>query len=215
MCLEITVQWEVTLGPKSAAATGAVFSGPVVSLWPYRLYSPPGSSVHGILQVRILEWVAIPSSRGSSWPRNGIWVSCISYIGRQVLNHYAPWKALCWWLVATHPGFTFLPLFTLGRFCPFCLKDSVSLSLHTINLSSLKHSLYIRWVTGLAMFFHLWTQWCPCKQSLFRGTWLQERPWDMVFRPYHRVTRCFPRWWSRQKGAGLPVCLGCFSWRVT
>ena len=32
--------------------------------------SPPGSSVHGILQARILEWVAIPFSRGSSWPRN-------------------------------------------------------------------------------------------------------------------------------------------------
>ena len=29
-------------------------------------YSPPGSSVHGILQARILEWVAMPSSRGSS-----------------------------------------------------------------------------------------------------------------------------------------------------
>ena len=29
-------------------------------------YSPPGSSVHGILQVRILEWVVVPSSRGSS-----------------------------------------------------------------------------------------------------------------------------------------------------
>ena len=29
-------------------------------------YSPPGSSVHGILQARILEWVAISSSRGSS-----------------------------------------------------------------------------------------------------------------------------------------------------
>ena len=31
-------------------------------------YSPPGSSVHGILQARILEWVATPSSRGSSEP---------------------------------------------------------------------------------------------------------------------------------------------------
>ena len=31
---------------------------------------PPGSSVHGILQARILEWVAMPSSRGSSQPRN-------------------------------------------------------------------------------------------------------------------------------------------------
>ena len=33
-------------------------------------FSPPGSSVHGILQARILEWVAIPSSRRSSQPRN-------------------------------------------------------------------------------------------------------------------------------------------------
>ena len=32
--------------------------------------SPPGSSVHGILQARTLEWVAISSSKGSSWPRN-------------------------------------------------------------------------------------------------------------------------------------------------
>ena len=32
--------------------------------------SPPGSSVHGTLQARILEWVATPSSRGSSQPRD-------------------------------------------------------------------------------------------------------------------------------------------------
>ena len=40
--------------------------------------SPPGSSVHGILQAKILEWVAIPFSRGSSRPRNWIWVSFIA-----------------------------------------------------------------------------------------------------------------------------------------
>ena len=33
-------------------------------------YSPPGSSVHGILQAKIVEWVAIPFSRGSSRPRD-------------------------------------------------------------------------------------------------------------------------------------------------
>ena len=37
-----------------------------------------GSSVHGILQARILEWVAMPSSRGSSWPRGWTRVSCIA-----------------------------------------------------------------------------------------------------------------------------------------
>ena len=39
--------------------------------------SPPGSSVHGILQARILEWVAISFSRGSSQPKNRTQVSCI------------------------------------------------------------------------------------------------------------------------------------------
>ena len=39
-------------------------------------YSLPDSSVHGILQARILEWVAIPFSSRSSWPRDQTWVSC-------------------------------------------------------------------------------------------------------------------------------------------
>ena len=38
--------------------------------------SPTGSSVHGILQARILEWVVIPFSRGSSRPRDQDQVSC-------------------------------------------------------------------------------------------------------------------------------------------
>ena len=55
--------------------------------------SPPGSSVHGILQARILEWVAISSSRGSSPARDWIRVFYVSCIGRQVLYHWlAPWK---------------------------------------------------------------------------------------------------------------------------
>ena len=40
--------------------------------------SPPGSSVHEILQARILEWVVIPFSRGSSQPWGQTWVSCIT-----------------------------------------------------------------------------------------------------------------------------------------
>ena len=56
-----------------------------LTLWDPVDYSPWGSSVHGISQARILEWVAISSSRGSSWPRNGTHVSCISCIGRWIL----------------------------------------------------------------------------------------------------------------------------------
>ena len=47
--------------------------------------SSPGSFVHGFLQTRILEWVAMPSSRGSSQPRDRTFVSCVSCIGRWVL----------------------------------------------------------------------------------------------------------------------------------
>ena len=50
-------------------------------------YSLPDSSVHGILPARILEWVAIPSSRGSSWPRDQTCISYVSCTGRQVLYH--------------------------------------------------------------------------------------------------------------------------------
>ena len=59
---------------------------------PWTDRTPPGSSVHGILQARILEWAAMPSSGGSSWPRNR---SCVSCTGRWVLHHWATWEA-CW-----------------------------------------------------------------------------------------------------------------------
>ena len=40
--------------------------------------SSPSSSIHGIFQARVLEWVAISFSRGSSWPRDRTQVSCIA-----------------------------------------------------------------------------------------------------------------------------------------
>ena len=49
--------------------------------------SPPGSSVYGIFQARILEWVTISYSRGSSWPRDQTHVFCASCIGKQILYH--------------------------------------------------------------------------------------------------------------------------------
>ena len=51
--------------------------------------SRPGSSVQGIFQARILEWVAISFSRGSSQLRDWTHVSCVSYVGRQILYHWA------------------------------------------------------------------------------------------------------------------------------
>ena len=56
----------------------------------------PGSSVHGIFQARILGWIAISSSRGSSQPRNQNCVSCISCIDRFFFFFYQLhlWEAL-------------------------------------------------------------------------------------------------------------------------
>ena len=83
------------------------------SWWMWR----PGSSVLGISQERILEWVAISFSRGSSWPRDWTWVFCIT--GRffttwgtrephleacRILN--LPWKAVALAVVLPPPHFT-------------------------------------------------------------------------------------------------------------
>ena len=52
---------------------------------------PPVSSVHGILQTKVLEWVAMPSSGESFWPRDLTCMSHVSYVScidRRVLYHY-------------------------------------------------------------------------------------------------------------------------------
>ena len=68
--------------------SGACYGCSVMSLCNPMDCNLPGSPVHGILQARILEWVAIPFSRGSSWPMDQ---TCISCIGRWVLYHLNHW----------------------------------------------------------------------------------------------------------------------------
>ena len=53
----------------------------------------PSSSIHGILQERILEWVTISYYRDSSQLRDWTSISCISCIGRQILYHWDTWEA--------------------------------------------------------------------------------------------------------------------------
>ena len=63
------------------------------TLWDLMDCGLPGSSVCGIFQARILEWVAISSSRGSSRPRDWTRVSWVFCIGRWVLYHCTTWEA--------------------------------------------------------------------------------------------------------------------------
>ena len=75
--------------------------------------SPPGCFVHGILQTRILQWVAMLSSRGPSWPRDQTCVCCISCLGRQILYHWATWEA------CLYSNAFFIPNPSEQVFCPF------------------------------------------------------------------------------------------------
>ena len=81
-----------SLAPESRVNVGVLFSCSVVSdsfATPMG-YSPPGSSVHGISQARILQWVAISSSRGSSQNRDQTRVSCTAG------GFFTTWEACLW-----------------------------------------------------------------------------------------------------------------------
>ena len=62
------------------------------TLWDTMDYSPPGSSVHEISQARILEWIVMPSSRGSSQSRDRTHVSCISCTAGRFFTTEPPGK---------------------------------------------------------------------------------------------------------------------------
>jgi len=89
--------------------------------------SQPGFSVLEISQARILEWVAISSSRGSSKPRDGNHGSWVSFTARHILYHWATWEALflniyfcsiptlCFWRKAWQSTPVFLPGVSHGK----------------------------------------------------------------------------------------------------
>ena len=85
------------------------------SLWLQRLW-PSSSSVHGILQARILEWVAIFFSRGSSQPRGWTWISHIA--GRFFLPSEPPGKPPLGWKSRSSDRFDFI-------YCRWWLQPSV------------------------------------------------------------------------------------------
>ena len=79
--------------------------------------SPPGSSVHGILQARILEWVTIPFSRDSSQPRDQTHVSCIA--GR-FFTVWATWEATS---LSLRPYLIGLLILSQEISCSLCSKS--------------------------------------------------------------------------------------------
>ena len=110
------------------------------TLWDPMDCSPPGSSVHGIFQARILEWVAFSFSRGSSRPRDQTQVSCIS---RQIPYHWTtPKKRLLGGIpslsslkgnhFSSRQQFPFLWLKSLSKSSPTCtsIREAPFLKTH-------------------------------------------------------------------------------------
>ena len=113
------------------------------------------SSDHGILQARILEWVAIPFFGGSSPPRGQTCVSWVSWIGRRILSHWITWEAItsslnpfCRGKIGTHislatslgPFHSLLPSpgnawpLSLACLLSFCLLQLLSFPPHLLPL---------------------------------------------------------------------------------
>ena len=103
-----------------------------LTLCDYMDCSPPDSSVHGILQGRILEWVAIPFSRGSSQLRDQIPVSHIAgrfftvWATRQAQNYHMTKQLHYWAYILRKPHFFFfLILFLLYFTLQYCIGFAI------------------------------------------------------------------------------------------
>ena len=85
-------------------------------------YSPPGSSVHGILQARIQEWVAMPSPMGSSWPREGtLFLLCLLH-WQVFFTTIATWEALYRQCTLSDKVSLGLPMYMWQRFYQYYSK---------------------------------------------------------------------------------------------
>ena len=85
--------WALVLQKSSKIVVACVCVQLCLTLWDPMECSPPGSSVHGISQARILEWVAVSFSRGSSWMRSRTHVSFIAsgFFTTEPCCRYIPW----------------------------------------------------------------------------------------------------------------------------
>ena len=90
-CLSPTVLYSSHCGSNRMLV--CVYAQLYVTLCNAKDIAPPGSSVYGTFQARILEQIAISYSRGSSPSRDQNHISCISSIDRQILYHCATWEA--------------------------------------------------------------------------------------------------------------------------
>ena len=122
--------------------------------------SPPGSSVHGISQAKILEQAAVSYSRGSSQPRDQIpvsWISYVAFIHRWVLYH---WASLVAQLVKNPPAMWETWVWSLGWEDPLEKRKATHSSILAWRIPWTVHGVTKSW-TRLSKFrslhFHFTT----------------------------------------------------------
>ena len=123
----------------------------------------PGSSVYGIIQAKILEWVAIPSSRGSFPPRGWTWVSCIAggfftgWATREDANFYYILTHICTYSIfflefkfkkfgIIHVSF-FQFLFLLYFTLQYCIGFAIHWHESTVNMNCTHSAELSVWTT--------------------------------------------------------------------
>ena len=105
--------------------------------------SLPVSSVHGLFQAKIREWIAISYSKGASWPRDRTHISYISCIGRQILFHWC------------HLGSLEDPLLEFNKVYTMNLELKIILIPDTHTLISWTHTCFFHDFFSLQMYLHL------------------------------------------------------------
>ena len=154
--------------------------------------SPPDSSVHGILQARILEGVANSFSRGPSQPRDWTHMSWISCIHRWILYHYAIWEAQATFLWGK---------FSLGIFS--CQQPLADLA------QPMESTHFPR-----EEFFPPWNFWCLCKLThlllspAFPGSSRKGQPGTAALLPVFKTRGCIQSFVLIQKS--FLFYLACF-----
>ena len=146
--------------------------------------SLPDSSVPGILQARLLEWVAISFSRRYSQPRDQTHVSCI---GRQILYHWATWESI-------HPPLCQSPLVLQNLFC-YNLSEMVEYLV--LILRSNQFSWVAEMIKNSTAMQESWVLACirkiPCRKKwlstpvFLRGEFRDSRAWCVRSMGWQRV----------------------------
>ena len=168
--------------------------------------SLPDSSVHGILQARILEWVAMTSSRGSSWPRDRTWVSrtageifTTEPLGKTLLSPQVPlilfsqsdknmvsrsWRSEC----SVPLLYFYLDFFFLSFYCPYSAQFGFYCCLFLLSLD-LCFGKELSFVT-----FHKFKGLC-CSSAISSPTWTSALApyWILQSLPSSQTgPQCFP-----------------------